>query len=134
MKDLLDFVLKNITTHPDDVVIDEGSEDDMVVYTITVHPDDMGRVIGKSGKVINAIRTLVRVAAVRTQQRVRVNLADSGTPPQQVTSEQSSEETITSPEPAVEQVESEVVETTQSEPTVEGLTKASDDPTSESGI
>jgi len=128
---LLDFVLKNITTHPDDVVIEEGSEDDMVVYTITVHPDDMGRVIGKSGKVINAIRTLVRVAAVRTQQRVRVNLADSGTPPQQVTSDEPREETVTSPEPVVEQVEPEIVETSQSEPTVEELTKASGDPVSE---
>jgi hypothetical protein len=82
MKDLLEYILKSITTQPDSVVVEESQEGDIDVYTITVHPDDMGRVIGKSGKVIHSIRTLARVAAVRSQKRIKIDLADSGQAPQ----------------------------------------------------
>ena len=74
MKDLLTLILTNITTHPDKAQVDQTQEDGVDVYTITVEPDDMGRVIGKSGKVIRAIRTLVYVAGIRSGTRARVKL------------------------------------------------------------
>lgn len=77
MKELLEHILKNITLHPENVIIEDREEGDTTLYTITVDPEDMGRVIGKSGKVIRAIRTLVHVAGIRTNQKARVDLKDS---------------------------------------------------------
>ena len=80
MQDFLELILKNITTHPDAVVIAESQEDGYDVYTITVDPEDMGRVIGKDGKVIKAIRSLAHVVAIRQNKHVRIKLADSEVP------------------------------------------------------
>lgn len=77
MKELLDLILKNITTHPESALIEETTEGDVTVYTITVDPEDMGRVIGKDGKVIRAIRSLAHVVAIRQNKRFRVTLNDS---------------------------------------------------------
>jgi uncharacterized protein len=74
MHDLLELILKNITTFPDDVVIEMANEDGREVYTITVNPDDMGRVIGKNGKVIQAIRSLAHVVAIRQNKHFRIKL------------------------------------------------------------
>lgn len=80
MKDLLDLIIKNITLHPEEAVIDEQDMGDSVVYTIHVHAEDMGRVIGKSGKVIKAIRSLSHVAGIRHNKHFRINVAESGQP------------------------------------------------------
>lgn len=76
MKDLLELILKNIVTNPSAIEISIGQEEDREVYTIKVDPADMGRVIGKSGKVIKAIRALAHVVAIRQNKRFRINLAD----------------------------------------------------------
>lgn len=81
MQELLELILKNITTYPDDVSIEVSSEEGREVYTIKVHSDDMGRVIGKNGKVIQAIRSLAHVVAIRQNKRFRINLADGDNPP-----------------------------------------------------
>ena len=78
MNDLLTTILQNITTKPDAVQISMETEGDVDVYTIKVDPEDVGRVIGKSGKVIRAIRSLAHVSAVQQQKRVRVHLDDGG--------------------------------------------------------
>lgn len=82
MKDFLELILKNITTHPEAVVIEEGQEEGYDVYTITVDQEDMGRVIGKDGKVIKAIRSLAHVVAIRQNKRVRIKLTDISEPTQ----------------------------------------------------
>lgn len=84
MNDLLTTILKNITTKPDAVSVVMAPEGDVEVYTISVDPEDVGRVIGKSGKVIRAIRSLAHVAAVHAQKKVRVHLDDSNAPAPQV--------------------------------------------------
>jgi hypothetical protein len=78
MQDLLNLILQNITTHPDEVSVTESTEDGRTVYTISVNPEDMGRVIGKSGKVIKAIRSLAHVIAIRQDKRFRINVAEVG--------------------------------------------------------
>lgn len=80
MNDLLTTILKNITTKPEAAKVSMQPEGDVEVYTIEVDPEDVGRVIGKSGKVIRAIRSLAHVAAVHTQKKVRVHLDDSNAP------------------------------------------------------
>ena len=76
MQELLNLILKNIVTNPDAIQITVAEEEGREVYTITVDPADMGRVIGKSGKVIKAIRALAHVVAIRQGKRFRINLAD----------------------------------------------------------
>jgi len=76
MKDLLDLILKNITTQPEAALVEESDEDGITCYTIKVAPDDMGRVIGKDGKVIRAIRSLAHVVAIRQGKRFRIKIAD----------------------------------------------------------
>lgn len=82
MIDLLRFILTNITDHPDDIhidaVIDEATNTQ--ILNITVHPEDMGKVIGKGGKIITAIRELVRIKAIKLGQRVKVVLLDQTDP------------------------------------------------------
>ena len=87
MKELLELILQNITTNPDDVVIEESQEDGRIVYTITVNPEDMGRVIGKDGKVIRAIRSLAHVVSIRKGERYRIKLAETDEPAPQTEEE-----------------------------------------------
>lgn len=88
MNDLLTTILKNITTKPDAVSVVMAPEGDVELYTISVDPEDVGRVIGKSGKVIRAIRSLCHVAAVHAQKKVRVHLDDSNAPAPQMAAPQ----------------------------------------------
>lgn len=80
MQDVLMFILKNIVTMPDDVKVEETLEQDAVTggttnYIVSVNPADVGRVIGKEGKVIKAIRTIMRVMAIQKGVHVRVTVA-----------------------------------------------------------
>lgn len=77
MKELALFIFKNIVDNPDKVNITESVNDEGgVVLTATVAEDDMGKVIGKSGKVINAIRQVLKIAAIRQDKRVNLTLAE----------------------------------------------------------
>lgn len=77
MKDLLHYLLTQITDYPDDVKVEEtAAADGMITLTATVNSADMGRVIGKEGRVINAIRSLVKVKAIREGKRVQINLQE----------------------------------------------------------
>lgn len=59
MKEFLEYVLKSIAKHPDDVVVVEYEEDGKKVFDISVHPDDIGQVIGKDGRTIKSIKILL---------------------------------------------------------------------------
>lgn len=74
MQDVLMFVLKNLTTVPDEVKIEETDEAGTTNYIVTVNPADVGRIIGKEGKVIKAIRTIMRVIAIQRGVHVRVSV------------------------------------------------------------
>ncbi len=96
MKDLLDLILKHITTSPDDVVINESEDKGTIVYQIQVNPEDMGRVIGKDGKVIRAIRSLAHVIAVRQGKRFRIKLGDEDTQTQAETNTEEASDLVAS--------------------------------------
>ena len=63
MTELLEFLVKALVEDPEAVVVEELEEDGDLVYEITVAEDDLGRVIGKGGRVANAIRTIAKAAA-----------------------------------------------------------------------
>jgi predicted RNA-binding protein YlqC (UPF0109 family) len=76
MTELLEFLVKALVEDPAAVVVEEIEEEGDLVYEITVAEDDLGRVIGKGGRVANAIRTIAKAAAVRIDRRVIVDILD----------------------------------------------------------
>jgi len=76
MTDLLEFLVRALVEDPEAVVVEELEEDGALVYEISVAEDDLGRVIGKGGRVANAIRTVAKAAAVRLDRRVIVDILD----------------------------------------------------------
>jgi predicted RNA-binding protein YlqC (UPF0109 family) len=76
MTELLEFLVRALVEDPSAVVVEELEEDGDLVYEITVAEDDLGRVIGKGGRVANAIRTIAKAAAVRLDRRVIVDILD----------------------------------------------------------
>jgi predicted RNA-binding protein YlqC (UPF0109 family) len=76
MTELIEFLVKALVEEPEAVVVEEVEEDGDLVYEVTVADDDLGRVIGKNGRVANAIRTIAKAAAVRIDRRVIVDILD----------------------------------------------------------
>lgn len=76
MTELLEFLVKALVEEPDEVEVEELEEDGDLVYEISVAEGDLGRVIGKGGRVANAIRTVAKAAAVRLDRRVIVDILD----------------------------------------------------------
>jgi len=80
MKNLLEFLLIHLCNHPEDVRIEEDVHERETIYTLHVHPEDMGRVIGKSGSIINSIRAITKVRAVKEGIRATIVLAEHAEP------------------------------------------------------
>ena len=78
MKQLLEYIIPNIVNHPEDVVITQEESEGAINLFIKVNPEDMGRVIGKSGKVIKAIRQIGRIIAIKKGIRVNIDVVDEG--------------------------------------------------------
>lgn len=76
MKKLLEFITKNIVEKPEAIKIKEEESNGLVNLTLKVAPEDMGKIIGKKGKIIRAIRQLLRVKAFKTGQRVNLVLEE----------------------------------------------------------
>jgi predicted RNA-binding protein YlqC (UPF0109 family) len=76
MKDLIEFMARSIVDNPDAVVVTEEDAEDHLVYHLKVADGDMGRVIGKQGRVANAMRTLLKVAAIRQGARAVLEIGD----------------------------------------------------------
>jgi len=76
MQEMLLFLTRSLVENPDAVQVEEIEEDGDLVYEITVAEDDLGRVIGKGGRVANALRTVAKAAAVREDRRVLVDILD----------------------------------------------------------
>ena len=77
MKDLVEYLAKALVDRPDDVSVEEFEEDDgTVVFELTVADDDVGKVIGRNGRTVNALRTVIRASAVRHNRRVLVDVVD----------------------------------------------------------
>ena len=76
MQELIITIVKGLVDDKDavSVTVDEPKEDGTVVYHLHVAPDDMGRVIGKQGRIARAIRTIVRSAAGKVEQKVAVEI------------------------------------------------------------
>ncbi len=74
MKELVEYIVKSIVAEPEKVAITEETSDTGLVIKLEVAPDDKGRVIGKQGRVAEAMRTLLRVKGAREDIRVRLEI------------------------------------------------------------
>ena len=76
MQELLAIIARGLVDEPDAVKVDrdEPNEDGTVVYHIHVAEPDMGRIIGKQGRIARAIRTIARTAAIRSNEKVMVEI------------------------------------------------------------
>lgn len=69
MKELIEYIARSIVDFPDQVLVTEERVGNQIVFHLQVAESDKGKVIGRQGRIINAIRTLLRVAAVREGAR-----------------------------------------------------------------
>ena len=76
MTELLEFLVKALVEEPEAVVVEELEEDGDLIYEITVAEGDLGRVIGRGGRVANALRSVMKAAATREEKRVVVDILD----------------------------------------------------------
>jgi predicted RNA-binding protein YlqC (UPF0109 family) len=76
MTELIEFLVRALVEDPEAVVVEELEEDGDLIYEVTVADGDLGRVIGKGGRIANAIRTIAKAAAVRIDRRVIVDILD----------------------------------------------------------
>ena len=74
MKELVEYIAKSLVDDPAQVVVREIEGATSVILELSVAPDDMGRVIGRNGRVANAIRTLLRVIAAKQGKRVTLEI------------------------------------------------------------
>lgn len=74
MKELVEMIVRSLVDQPDDVVINETTGESIVILEISVSPDDVGKVIGKEGRIANAIRTVVKAAAAKNDKKVTVEI------------------------------------------------------------
>lgn len=76
MKELLTFIAQGLVEDKDAVrvTVDEPDEEGVTVYHLSVGEQDMGRVIGKQGRIAKAIRTVMRAAAVRSKEKIVVEI------------------------------------------------------------
>ncbi len=76
MEELLVSIVRGLVEKPDavSVTVDEVNDEGIVVYHLHVHEDDMGRVIGRQGRIAKAIRTVMRAAAARNDEKIQVEI------------------------------------------------------------
>lgn len=70
----MEVIAKALVDHPDQVAVTETEREDSVLVELSVAPTDMGKVIGKSGKIAKAIRSVVKAASVQSDMKVIVEI------------------------------------------------------------
>lgn len=78
-KDLLEYIVKNLVTSPEQVEIIEIQNDSKIVLKVKVAKADMGRVIGKEGRIIRSIREIIYAYAMKDSKKVSVDIDESKT-------------------------------------------------------
>lgn len=74
MRELVEFIAKALVDHPEAVQVRQVDGERTIVIELKVDPSDMGKVIGKQGRIANALRMVVKAAAARTGKRVTVEI------------------------------------------------------------
>ncbi len=76
MREMVEYIVKQIVDRPEEVKVQEIKAEKIILLEISVAKEDMGKVIGKGGRVANALRTLVGAAAAKLKKRVMVEILE----------------------------------------------------------
>lgn len=76
MKDTLLFILQKLVDHPDDVRVEEKNDESKIILTIHANQEDIGKIIGKSGRIIKALRDLIKLMAAKQNSYVDIVLEE----------------------------------------------------------
>ncbi len=74
MRELVEYLVKSLAAHPEEVFLDEQENEDTIFMELKIASDDVGRIIGKNGNTINAIRTVVQAAASSHRKRAKLDV------------------------------------------------------------
>ena len=74
MKELVEYIAKSIVNQPEEVVVEEETDEERIMLKLRVADEDKGRIIGKQGRVAEAMRTLIRVKAAKQGTRARLEI------------------------------------------------------------
>lgn len=75
-KDFLEFLVKSLVDHPDDVKVDRKVDEMGVLLTLRVNPMDMGQVVGRQGATAKSIRSLLRIVGIKNNARVNLKIEE----------------------------------------------------------
>lgn len=122
----IEYIVKSVVGHPDDVIVERIIDEKGVLLTLTVNPEDLGRVIGKRGVTAQSLRTLLRALGTKNDARYNLKIVnnDSDSRPQAVMS--SDDATDEAPAEAPIEAETEEVEAPVESSTDEAVDKSSD--------
>jgi len=87
MQEFLEYVVKGLVEEPEAVQIDSADRDGVTVFKMRVHPSDMGKVIGKQGNTINAIRALLQVGSAKAGTRSALEVVEDDASEEQTSEE-----------------------------------------------
>jgi len=76
MRDLVELLVRALVDQPDMVSVHEVEDGDVLTVELRVAPDDVGKVIGKQGRTIKALRTLLHAASIKSQKRVQLEIIE----------------------------------------------------------
>ncbi len=75
-QEFLDYLVKSIVDHPDDVKVDRKVDEMGVLLSLKVNPQDMGQVVGRQGSTAKAIRSLLRIVGIKNNARVNLKIEE----------------------------------------------------------
>lgn len=75
-KDFLEFLVKSLVDHPDDVKVDRKVDEMGVLLSLRVNPLDMGQVVGRQGATAKSIRSLLRIVGIKNNARVNLKIEE----------------------------------------------------------
>ena len=76
MKELLEYIIRLLVDHPEDVRITEVDGEKTAIFELRCHPEDVGKVIGKNGKTVGAIRLILSTVAARKGRRAMLEVVE----------------------------------------------------------
>jgi len=76
MQGFLEYVVKGLVSHPDDVTVTPVERDGTTIFELRLHPDDVGKVIGRQGMTINAIRSLLLAGSAKKGMRCSLEIVE----------------------------------------------------------
>lgn len=97
----VEYTVKSLVGHPDDVFVERSVDEKGVLLTLTVNPEDLGRVIGKRGVTAQSLRTLLRALGTKNDARYNLKIVNTDERPEQGSNErpEQNENNITPSEP-----------------------------------